>query len=145
MSRPDRQRKRERSSAAAARVAVVVLATVWMGGCGWIEAVGVRSRVQRLTDAGFDKRPADTIARKVDLASLPQHRVFRQVRNGAPVFVYADANVTGSFYLGGAMAYALYERAVIRRCWVMTELLEPIDSTDSRVDWRLWDPVDVRR
>ena len=115
----------------------MVAIVLWAGGCD----IAVRRTVRRLTDAGFAKRPADTVGKLDDLTSMTQHRVVRRVREGVPWFAYADAKVTEALYIGDGMAYARYKSIAVRTARTVTDQLEPIEGKNSRIDWRVWDPL----
>ena len=63
-----------------------------------------------LTQAKFVKKLADTPARQADLQALPQNQLLmRQAKNGATVYLYADAAVCQCLYVGDQAAHQQYQ------------------------------------
>jgi hypothetical protein len=63
-----------------------------------------------LTQAKFVKKPADTPARQASLQALPQNQLLmRQAKNGATVYIYADAAACQCLYVGDLAAHQQYQ------------------------------------
>lgn len=63
-----------------------------------------------LTQAKFVKKLADTPARQAVLQALPQNQLLmRQTKNGATVYIYADAAACQCLYVGDQAAHQQYQ------------------------------------
>lgn len=63
-----------------------------------------------LTQAKFVKKLADTPARQASLQALPQNQLLmRQAKNGATVYLYADAAGCQCLYAGDQAAHQQYQ------------------------------------
>jgi hypothetical protein len=116
-----------------------VLLNILLAAC----ASRIEQKENLLVAAGFQFRPADTPERTAALKRLPAHRFVRQVRDGKPVWIYADPTICGCLYAGNEQAYQTYRQEVFQkrlanereRAAQMNE-----DAAMEQVQWEMWGP-----
>lgn len=86
-----------------------------------------------LAAAGFWAKPANTLARLANLDSMPPRKLIAQVREGRPVYSYADPDNCRCLYMGGPKEYSAYQRLASERLLADDRYMEVMD-------WDLWGP-----
>ena len=141
---------------------LVGIALCTVAGCATVERDRALHREEMLSAAGFDKKVAESIEQRSELARLPARMLVRVPRGDETAYVYADPEYCECLYIGNEQAYAGFLDAVTREFIYNDSLGNPnpvptptpeevarserlarnsaLDSTaEASVDWRLWD------
>ncbi len=87
----------------------VAIVTLMLAGCAALQKNTVTDIEGMLTEAGFQKRAADTPQRMAHLKTLPQQRFSRHMRHGKLYFIYADAANCQCMYVGDEREFTHYQ------------------------------------
>ncbi len=118
-------------------LAATVASMVALGGCVQQPVAG---KEDLLSAAGFIPKPADTPQLVAALNRLPPHKFVQTVRNGQPVWLYADPTICGCLYAGNAHAYDTYRHEVFERRLADERAMTAQMNADAAMDWDLWGP-----
>jgi hypothetical protein len=113
------------------------LALLLLGGCVQQQ---VTQKEDLLSAAGFSSKPADTPQRAAFLSRLPPHKFVRQVRNGQPVWFYADPTICACLYAGDTRAYDNYRHEVFETHLADEREMTAQMNADAALDWSMWGP-----
>jgi hypothetical protein len=116
---------------------VTTLALLLLGGCVQQQ---VMQKEDLLSAAGFSNKPANTPQRAAFLASLPPHKFIRQVKNGQPVWFYADPTICACLYAGDTRAYDNYRHEVFEKHLADERQMTAQMNADAALDWSMWGP-----
>jgi hypothetical protein len=125
-----------------------------LAGCMSNEAK-IEKHENLLSASGFSIRPADTEKRQTLIAQLPSRRFVEKVRDGKPVFLYADADVCHCLYVGDDKAYSRLQSTILQRQMARDAVgdqaqlrsesiddynydLKLIEDQESAWDWGVW-------
>ena len=86
-----------------------------------------------LAAAGFSAKPANTLARLANLDSMPPRKLIAQVREGRPVYSYADPDNCRCLYVGGPKEYTAFQRLSLDHPLADDDCIEVMD-------FDLWGP-----
>ena len=89
----------------------------------------VAQKEDMLAEAGFSARPASTPQTAALLRAMPPHKFTQQMRNGQPVWVYADPTICGCLYIGNDAAFQNYKQLVAQKQTIQQEQLVNQDAT----------------
>jgi hypothetical protein len=140
----------------------LVLALLAASGCATIERDRALSREEMLTQAGFEKKLAETVAQRGQVQDLPARMLVRVPFGSEARYVYPDADYCECLYVGTEAAYDRFLHALTREFintdysdsstpdpvvseseWARYEdmarrtVLEP--TADVSLDWSVWD------
>ena len=108
------------------QVGALLFLAAALGGCQALEREQAAQTERVLAQAGFQVIHAESEAGRAELAALPPHRVVERSEAGKTVYAYADAELCGCLYVGGAEAYRkfgeLEEREALIRSWSAPDL-----------------------
>ena len=93
-----------------------------------------------LAAAGFKMRPADTPAKLAKLQALPVRKLSSKVKDGEPVFFYADAEFCKCMYVGDQDAYGRYQQLAIQQRIAQEQMQAAEMNQDAAMDWGMWGP-----
>jgi hypothetical protein len=85
------------------------------GGCAAMRRQEARKTEDLLTAAGFAIQGADDPDEVTKLQSMEPLRLVRRVKDGAPVYTYADPYSCVCVYVGNAQQYAEYQRLAFQQ------------------------------
>lgn len=118
-------------------------AAVILSGC----AAGVAQREDLLAAAGFSYRAATTPQAAAALRSLPPHRFVHEVRNGRPIWLYADPTICGCLYVGDDAAYQRFRQMVFQKQLADEQSESALMNQDAAfeqnaalMNWGVWGP-----
>jgi hypothetical protein len=100
-----------------------------------------------LAAAGFSFRPANTPRAAAALKALPPHRFVHQIRNGQPIWIYADPTICGCLYAGDDAAYQRFRQMVFQK-QIADERTQAalmnqnaaMEQNAAMMDWAVWGP-----
>ena len=130
--------------------------------CATVERDHALHREELLARSGFEKKAAQSVEQRSELARLPARMLARVPRGDATAYVYADPEYCECLYLGNEQAYADFLAALTREFIYNDSLGNPnpiptpsaeemaryetlardsvLDpTTDASVNWRIWD------
>tara|TARA_R110002073_G_scaffold60233_1_gene151379 strand:+ start:359 stop:778 length:420 start_codon:yes stop_codon:yes gene_type:complete len=118
--------------------AVAILA----GGCASTADQDAIEIERRLSAAGFQMKLANTPEKMEHLNRLGQRRLVPMEKDGATVFVYADAKGCKCVYVGSQKNYQEYERLSIQQN-VVDEQRQTAQNmnmavTNATMNWDMW-------
>src|SRR5574338_376174 len=93
-------------------LALVGLALYAGAGCATIERDHALHREELLARSGFEKKVAETLAQRSELARLPARMLARVPRGDETAYVSADPAYCECLYTGNEQAYADFLAAV---------------------------------
>lgn len=93
-------------------LAVTVASLVGSIGCATIQRNEARETENLLLEAGFQPRPADTPEKAAQLKSLPALKMEVRLKDGHPVYTYADPDNCNCLYIGGPKQYENYSHLI---------------------------------
>lgn len=70
---------------------------------------GIMNKEDMLAASGFKFVPANTPERQAAFQKLPPHQFVREIKDGRPMYVYADPTICVCIYVGGQKAYGTYQ------------------------------------
>jgi hypothetical protein len=111
-----------------------------LAGCAAVERHDVGQKEQLLAAAGFEMKPADTPVKLADLQRLPQQKLVRHERDGAAVWVYADATDCKCLYSGDQANYDELEKLRVQQKIADQEEMAAAMNQQSEMDWEMWGP-----
>ena len=117
-------------------IGTVMAAGLALGAC----AQQVVNKEDLLAAAGFGSKPADTPQRVAALNRLPPHKFVRTVRNGQPIWFYADPTICGCLYAGDTRAYDAYKHEVFDQHLADERAMTAQMNADAAMDWNMWGP-----
>ena len=118
-------------------------AVVLLAGLAAACSTRVVQKEDLLAAAGFQFRPADTPQKVTALHNLPAHRFVRQVRDGKPIWIYADPTICGCLYAGSDQAYSNYRQEVFQKKIADERQLDAQmeqNAAMQQVQWEMWGP-----
>jgi hypothetical protein len=117
--------------------AVISAAAVVLAACQ-TTAERVSSKEDTLAAAGFTVLPANTPARKAELAQLPPNKFVPKTTGDTIQYVYADPVVCGCLYVGDQKAYGAYRQDVLAKNIADEQQMAAMTYQDGW-DWGGWD------
>lgn len=120
---------------------VVCLATLLLlPACTYFEKQEASDDEATLAAAGFVMKPADTPEKMEHLKTLPARTIVTRLKDGEPVYLYADPEFCQCLYAGGPDQYARYQRLALEK-QIAAERVEAAEmNEDAAMDWGLWGP-----
>jgi hypothetical protein len=97
----------------------------------------VSQKEDLLSAAGFQVRVADSPHRIAAMKSLPPNKFVTHVRNGQPVYVYADPLVCKCVYFGTQQNWDAYRQEVFQQQLANEAQMTAIMNQESW-DWGAW-------
>ncbi len=98
----------------------------------------VARKEDRLTQAGFQIRLANTPERRTMLASLPADRFVQRARGDVVHYVYADPVVCGCLYVGSKDAYEQYKQIMLATHLANQQSTSVHTFSSSSWNWSVW-------
>lgn len=98
----------------AAAVPLLTVAMLGIAGCV-SQQTQVGQKEDLLAGAGFQMRPADSPHRLAAMKTLPPNRFIIHIRNGSPVYLYADPLDCDCLYFGTQQNWDAYKQEVFAR------------------------------
>jgi hypothetical protein len=98
----------------------------------------VSRKEERLTQAGFEMRPANTPERRTMLAALPADHFVQRVRGDVIHYVYADPRVCDCLYVGSRDAYERYEQIMLQQHLADQQSTSVQAFSSSSWNWSVW-------
>lgn len=120
-----------------AAIGTVLACALALGGCVQQQ---VMQKENLLAAAGFSSKPADTARRVAFINQLPPHKFVRVVRNGHPVWFYADPTICSCLYAGDTRAYDNYRQEVFERHLADEREMTAQMNESAAMDWSMWGP-----
>ncbi|RFU48371.1 hypothetical protein [Paraburkholderia sp. DHOC27] len=124
------------------RLATVLAATsvcVLVAGCATpVERANEKNDL--LAAAGFHIVPVTTDAQRVQLETLPPNRVVQKIKDGKPVFLYADPYSCGCLYVGDENAWDNYKREQIQQKFLDQESMNAQMNENAAWNWSIGHP-----
>jgi hypothetical protein len=121
----------------------LVFAALGLSGC----AAQIAQKEDMLAAAGFSYRPATTPQAAAALKALPPHKFIHQMRNGQPIWIYADPSICGCLYAGNEVAYQRYRQMVFQKQIVDQQTQAAIinqnaamEQNAAMMNWAVWGP-----
>lgn len=121
----------------------LMVAVAVLGGC----AAQVVQKEDMLAAAGFTFRAATTPQAASALKALPPHKFVHQIRNGTPIWIYADPSICGCLYAGDDAAYQRYRQMVFQKQIAdeqtqaaMMNQNAAIEQQAAMMNWGVWGP-----
>jgi hypothetical protein len=93
-----------------------------------------------LAAAGFHIVPVTTDQQRLQLQTLPPNRVVQKVKDGKPVFVYADPYACGCLYIGDETAWDNYKREQFQQNMIDQERMNAEMNENAAWNWSMWGP-----
>jgi hypothetical protein len=100
-----------------------------------------------LSAAGFTFRPANTPQAAAALKALPAHKFVHQMRNGQPIWIYADPSICGCLYAGNEAAYQRFRQLVFQKQIAdeqsqaaMMNQNAAMEQSATMMNWAIWGP-----
>lgn len=93
-----------------------------------------------LSAAGFHIVPVTTDQQRQQLKTLPPNRVVQKIKDGKPVFVYADPYACGCLYIGDETAWDTYKRDQLQQSFLDQERMNAEMNENAAWNWGLWGP-----
>jgi hypothetical protein len=97
----------------------------------------VAQKEDLLAAAGFQVRVADTPQRLAALKSLPPNKFVVRVKNGQPIYQYADPLVCRCIYFGTQQNWGAYRQEVFAKQLADEAQMTAVMSQDNW-DWGPW-------
>jgi hypothetical protein len=114
-----------------------------LGGC----AAQVAQKEDILAAAGFTYRAATTPQAAAALRALPPHKFVHQVRNGKPIWLFADPTNCGCLYVGDDTAYQRFRQMVFQKQIAdeqtqaaMMNQNAAFEQSAAMMNWAVWGP-----
>lgn len=120
-----------------ATIGTILACGLALGGCVQQQ---VEQKENLLAAAGFASKQADTPQRAAFLHQLPPHKFVRVIRNGRPVWFYADPTICGCLYAGDTRAYDTYKHEVFETHLADEREMTAQMNADAAMDWSMWGP-----
>jgi hypothetical protein len=113
-----------------------------LAGCGAMGRQEAADTEKLLAAAGFQLLPADSAARRQDLASMPAREIVAHRQGARTVYTYADPQNCRCLYVGGPEAYAKYREFTVSEAIARDMSLGAPNSASSTglPTWAAWDP-----
>lgn len=93
-----------------------------------------------LSAAGFHIVPVTTDAQRLQLQTLPPNRVVQKVKDGKPIFLYADPYSCGCLYIGDETAWDNYKREQLQQKFIDQERMNAEMNENAACNWSMWHP-----
>jgi hypothetical protein len=119
------------------RFAALALAGLVLAGC---QTANVQNKENLLAAAGFQIRPADTPEKLAALKSLPPHKFVQQVKNGQPIWLYADPTICKCLYAGNQSAWQAYRQMVFQQNIASEQQMTALLNQQAAFDFGVWGP-----
>tara|TARA_R110002072_G_scaffold1589_9_gene13410 strand:- start:8046 stop:8465 length:420 start_codon:yes stop_codon:yes gene_type:complete len=118
------------------------VAVILVGGCAAMADQDAIDIERRLSAAGFQMKLANTPEKQAHLSRFAQRRLVPMEKEGATVFVYADARECNCIYVGSEANYQEYQRLSIQQ-HVVNEQRDTAEDmnmavTDETMNWDMW-------
>jgi len=123
-----------------ARWSIVVALAAFVAGCTYIRKEEADKVESTLAAAGFQMRPADTPEKMVKLKALPLRKLTSKVKDGAPIYFYADPDFCKCLYAGDQAAYSRYQQLAIEQRIAQEQMQSAEMNQDAAMDWGMWGP-----
>lgn len=104
----------ERFPFCTAAVPLLTVALLGIAGCV-SQQTQVGQKEDLLAAAGFQTRPADSPHRLAAMKTLPSNRFVIHIRNGSPVYLYADPLDCDCVYFGSQQNWDAYKQEMFAR------------------------------
>jgi hypothetical protein len=121
----------------------LAIGALGLGGC----AAQIAQKEDILAAAGFSYRPANTPQAAAALKALPPHKFIHQIRNGQPVWIYADPSNCGCLYAGDDAAYHRFRQMVFQKQIADEQSQAAMLNDDAAIqqnaammNWAVWGP-----
>ena len=112
-----------------------------LGGCAAMQGEQTADTEKLLAGAGFEMRSLDSSGQKPDLAGVPPRQVVARQEGANTVYVYADPQSCGCFYVGGPEAYAQYRDLALSEAIAQDSSEVSINPVFARSGiWGAWYP-----
>lgn len=122
------------------RLAVVAVVVSLLPACTYIKREDADQVESTLAAAGFRMKPADTPEKLAKLQTLPQRKIFTQVKDGEPVYLFADAEFCKCVYAGRQPQYDRYQRLAFEQKIAQEHVEAAEMNQESAMDWGMWGP-----
>jgi hypothetical protein len=113
---------------------IATSASVLFAGC----AERANEKNDLLAAAGFHIIPVTTDAQRLELQTLPPNRVVQKLKNGKPVFLYADPYACGCLYVGNEAAWDSYKREQLQQRFIDQERVNAEINENANWNWGIW-------
>jgi len=123
------------------RWASPLLVAALVFGCTAIRRDEADKQESTLAAAGFKMRPADTPSKLAKLkADFPLRKLTSRVKNGEPIYFYADPDFCKCLYAGSQEDFAHYKQLAIQQRVAQEQMQAAEMNEDAEMDWGMWGP-----
>ena len=119
-------------------VAVTAGVVVALAGCAAVRNSAAAETEKSLAAAGFEKKFADTLEKRAQLATLTQRKLVPHPDDGAVRYVYADATSCKCIYIGDQAAYERYQELAIQQRIANEQRIHTDINEGANIDWSVW-------
>jgi hypothetical protein len=121
-------------------VATLLILAGALAGCAAMERQEAADTGKLLAAAGFQVLPADSAARRQDLATMRAREIVAHRQGASTVYTYADPQNCRCLYVGGSEAYAKYRAFAISEAIARDmSLAAPNAASTNFPVWASWD------
>jgi hypothetical protein len=117
------------------QIAGLALTALVAAGC---QTAGVQNKENMLAAAGFLIKPADTPLKLAAIKTLPPHKFVQQVKNGQPIWLYADPTICRCLYVGNQAAWQTYRQMVFQQNIASEQQMTAIMNQENAFDFGVW-------
>jgi hypothetical protein len=119
-------------------IAICVVTGLALASAGCVsEQQQVAQKENLLAAAGFQVRPADSPHRVAAMKRLPPNKFVMKVRNGDPVYLYADPLDCNCVYFGNQQNWAAYKQEMFAKQLADEAQMTAIMNQEAW-DWGPW-------
>ncbi|MEO8603527.1 MAG: hypothetical protein ABI629_13210 [bacterium] len=123
-----------------ARLGTAVLVAALVFGCTAMRRDEADKVESTLAAAGFKMRPADTPEKLAKLQALPLRKLTSRVKDGEPIYFYADPDFCKCLYAGSQGDFARYKQLAIQQRIAQEQMEAAEMNENTAMDWGMWGP-----
>lgn len=120
------------------RIVNIIVAVLMLHGCAALDASKAKDTEQLLSAAGFHLQLADTPEKMAHVSELTQHKLVPHEKDGAIIYVYADATSCRCVYAGDEAAYQRYQLLAIQTNIADEQRVAAQTNENAAMNWGMW-------